>query len=519
MVDSVVSFLLENVTQLLSQESKLLGGVEDQVRSLQNELSLINAFLKNTDGKRHDNELVKEVVSQIRDVAYEAEDVIDMFIMAVTKHRRKGKLGKLIHSCNRAISFHEVAKNIESIKIINKEIHDNRNNYGIEIAESSGGETEAEVKLHKRRRYVEEDHVVGFGHDTEALVKQLIEGSLHLNFVSIIGMGGLGKTTLARKIYNDNHVKNHFDFHGWVYVSQEYKIRDMLIETLKGMTPMPKLKKFILKVELKEELLHGLEAKYSTNKDKLKGTVIEDLNGIKAMNDEECRKALFAFLEHIKKKKLPKWLSDSMSAFVEGIYEKNGVGWQDLDEDELRSLLFDCLKDKRYLVVLDDIWEIEAWNEVSAAFPNNSNGSRILITSRIKEVALHGTSVNSVPIPPYELPFLNEDKSWELFCRKVFRGATCPLELETLGRQIVDSCQGLPLAIVVLGGLLANKEKTHRTWSKYIGHVNSYLTQDRSSCMDILALSYNHLPRRLKPCFLYFGIYPEDFEIPMTQLI
>ena len=70
-----------------------------------------------------------------------------------------------------------------------------------------------------------------------------------------------------------------------------------------------------------------------------------------------------------------------MSAFVEGIYEKNGVGWQDLDEDELRSLLFDCLKDKRYLVVLDDIWEIEAWNEVRAAFPNNSNGCRILIIS------------------------------------------------------------------------------------------------------------------------------------------
>ena len=64
-------------------------------------------------------------------------------------------------------------------------------------------------------------------------------------------------------------------------------------------------------------------------------------------------------------------------------------------EDELRSLLFDCLKDKRYLVVLDDIWEIEAWNEVSAAFPNNSNGSRILITSRIKKVALHVLNISN----------------------------------------------------------------------------------------------------------------------------
>ncbi|KAF3951133.1 hypothetical protein CMV_023186 [Castanea mollissima] len=422
MADSVVTFLLQNLTQLLSQESKLLGGVGDQVRLLQNELSLINVFLQNTEGKRHDNELVKKVVSQIRDVAYEAEDVIDTFIMTVIKHKRRCKLTKLIHSCNRAMSFHEVASKIERINNVIKEIYNNRSKYGIEIAESSGGDTEAEVKLHRRRRYVEEDRVVGFSHDTE------------------------------------------------------------------GVSPMPKLRKFILKAELKEELLHGLEVNYSSNKDKLKGTLIEDLNGIKAMNDEECKKALFAFLEHIRDHKFKK----SLSGFMESIYRKNGQGWQDLDDDELKSLLFKCLENKRYLVVMDNIWEIEAWNEVSVAFPTNSNGSRVLITSRIKEVALHASSLNnSIPqITPYELPYLDEDKSWELFSKKVFGGGTCPQELENLGRQIVKSCHGLPLAIV-----------------------------DRSSCMDILALSYNHLPRRLKPCFLYFGIYPEDFEIPVRQLI
>ena len=159
MADSVVTFLLENLTQLLTQESELLGGVEDQVRLLRNELRMINIFLQNSEGKRHDN-LVKEVVSQIRDVAYEAEDVIDTFIVTESKHRKRSKLRKVIHYFDRASALHMVAKKIESIKNVIKEIYDNRSKYGIEIAEPSGGDAEAEEILNRRRRYVEEDQVV-----------------------------------------------------------------------------------------------------------------------------------------------------------------------------------------------------------------------------------------------------------------------------------------------------------------------------------------------------------------------
>ena len=263
---------------------------------------------------------------------------------------------------------------------------------------------------------------MGFAHDAEVLVKELMEGSLQRNVVSIIGMGGLGKITLARKIYNNNDVKNYFDFRGWVYVSQKYRIRELLPEISKGLSQLPKV---MFRAELKEKLLHGLYATYSSNNDKLKGTLTEGLKGFKEINDEEFRKAWSEFLEGVRDHND---LKNSLSNFVQDFYSENGVKLKDMTEGELKSVLLESLKDKRYLLVMDDIWNIEVWNEVSTAFPNNSNRSRILITTRIKEVSLHASSINnSVPhIPPHELSLLEEDKSWELFSKNVFWECTCP---------------------------------------------------------------------------------------------
>ncbi|KAK7851952.1 putative late blight resistance protein like protein r1b-16 [Quercus suber] len=177
MTDIVVTFLLENLTRLLTQEAKLLYGVEDQVGLLKNDLSLINVFLQKTAGNRHDN-LVKVLVSQIRDVAYEAEDVIDTFILTETEHRKRNFLGQAIHSYDRISALHKVANEIERIKNVMNEINNNMSKYGIEISESSGANTEAAKILHRRRRYVEEDHVYSVN-------KDMLKGTLVENLKGI----------------------------------------------------------------------------------------------------------------------------------------------------------------------------------------------------------------------------------------------------------------------------------------------------------------------------------------------
>jgi hypothetical protein len=92
-------------------------------------------------------------------------------------------------------------------------------------------------------------------------------------------------------------------------------------------------------------------------------------------------------------------ISDKLTSKVKGMSEKEA-------KEFLVDKLLKCLQGKRYLVVMDDIWKPQVWNEVKDAFPNNSNGSRILVTSRIKEMASHASL-----ILPYFLQFLNEDES------------------------------------------------------------------------------------------------------------
>ncbi|KAK4394797.1 ToMV resistant protein Tm-2 netted virescent [Sesamum angolense] len=92
-------------------------------------------------------------------------------------------------------------------------------------------------------------------------------------------------------------------------------------------------------------------------------------------------------------------------------------------------------------------------------------------------------------------------------------------ELEEIGRNIAKGCRGLPLAIVVVGGLLAKSKKTREYWEFVAENVSTIVNSgDEEYCLKILSLSYNSLPIHLKPCFLYMGVFPEDHEIKASEL-
>ncbi|KAL5055657.1 hypothetical protein RYX36_036339 [Vicia faba] len=454
MADSVVTFLLGHLSQLLQNEVNLLGGLKGKIESLVYELQMINDYLKNSsEGINNNNN--QTYLSQIRNVSYLAKDVIDTFITNVAFYKKRNVLGRMFHSFKHAKLLHHAAEEIDKIKTTLNEIHENKIKYcqeSIDQSTSARQEEERRQSVHRLRRDVEEENVVGFVHESEVVINSLREaGSPPLKVFSIIGMGGLGKTTLARKVYNSDEVKKHFNCRAWAYASSECRARELLVDLLQKL--------------MSKNYYERRSSTTKKDKKKQKEAVNQDISS--------------------------------------------------LSDDELKKRVRECLEGEKYLLVLDDLWKIQDWDEVKDAFPNENEGSRILITSRLKEVASH-----TGRDPPYYLQFLSEEQSWELFSKKVFRGEQHPSDLESLGKQIVKSCGGLPLSIVVLGGLLANKEKSHREWSKVLGHVNWYLTRNETQVKDIvLKLSFDNLPARLKPCFLYLGIFPEDSEIRVRKLL
>ncbi|XP_022892654.1 putative late blight resistance protein homolog R1A-10 isoform X2 [Olea europaea var. sylvestris] len=108
---------------------------------------------------------------------------------------------------------------------------------------------------------------------------------------------------------------------------------------------------------------------------------------------------------------------------------------------------------------------------------------------------------------------------WELLRRKVFQGEPCPPEFLEIGKHIAAKCRGVPLSVITISSILANMQKKESSWGKIAGHLNEHIFDSTNNCIDILKLSYQHLPVHLKPCFLYFGAFEEDEVMPVRKLI
>lgn len=111
---------------------------------------------------------------------------------------------------------------------------------------------------------------------------------------------------------------------------------------------------------------------------------------------------------------------------------------------------------------------------------------------------------------------MDKDQSWDLLKHKVFMaGQDCPSKLEETGKEIARSCGGLPLAVVLVGGILSTGKINGASWKEIAENVISIVDKQLGK---ILSLSYKHSPQHLRPCILFMGGFPEDYEIHLSRL-
>ncbi|XP_056171783.1 putative disease resistance protein RGA3 [Syzygium oleosum] len=380
---SIAQGVLGKIASPVFQEAVAIYSVEDQIRELKNTLAAITAVLLDAEEQQAKNNRLQQWLGRLRHVLCDAEDVLDELECEALRKRvisRYGGISEKVHRffslSNPVILRAKISHRIKEIRETLSKISIEKDQFNLNVRSADSGV----APLRSREMtysFINKLDVIGRDVDKQKIIEILMRpNDKNLSVIPIVGIGGLGKTTLAKLVYNDDGVKEQFELRLWVCVPEDFDLK----KTIDG--------------------------------------IIKDATGQSLSN---------------------------------------------LDIQQSQTFLRNTIKDKKFLLVLDDVWSDDRsrWEELKALLIEGASGSKIIVTTRNSKVAfIMGTH------PTHNLEGLSHEDSMAMFKKWAFdqKEKQPRLDLLDIGNDIVIKCQGVPLLLKTLGSLVYTKDEV-RHWA------------------------------------------------------
>ncbi|XP_023871390.1 putative disease resistance protein RGA1 [Quercus suber] len=439
LLSALVSTVVGNLNTSALQEFGVAWGLGAELDKLKSTMSAIQSVLEDAEEKQWNSKAIRDWLGKLKDVARDADNVLDEFATEALMRkveREKGATSQVssffslrnrhIFRMKMAHKLKDVRGSLDAISKERSELHLREGLINTEVVDVQRRQTSSVV--HGSVIYGRDEEKKKI---IEVLLTNVSDDQNNLAIYAVLGMGGLGKTTLAQLVYNDARVERHFELRIWVCVSVDFQIR------------------------------------------RLVRAIIESI---------DCNASIPSEL------------------------------------DPLQKQLQEKLRGRKFLLVLDDVWNEnqEEWDRLKHTLMCGAKGSMLIVTTRNEKIALMMATVH----PIHQIGCLSEDESWSLFKGRAFglERVEERSELESIGKEIVKKCGGVPLAINALGSLVYLK-RSKREWLFVKESQIWNLPESENSILPALMLSYHHLSPHLRQCFAYCCVFAKDHELKMDNLI